>query len=63
MGGQLGHEDGVGAIVGQRDGNVGLAAAEGELEVVGLNETLIVVGLQADHQFAEGYDFHSFVLL
>src|SRR5699024_11188677 len=58
MGGQLGDEHGVRAIVGQRDSHVGFAAAEGEFEGGSLNETLIVVRLQANHQLAEGYDFH-----
>ena len=58
VGGQLGDVGGVQAVVGQGDGHVGLAAAEGELQVVGLDKALIVVGLEPDHQLAEGNDFH-----
>ena len=54
MSGQLGNESSVQAVVSQRDGNVGFAAAEGELDVGSLNETLVVVGLQTQHQFAKG---------
>ena len=63
MGGQLGNEGCVDAVVGQRNGNVGLAAAEAELQIVGLNEALIVERLQTDHQFAKSNDFHGELLL
>ena len=46
------------AVVGQGDGHVGLAAAEGELQVVRLDKALVVVGLEPDHQLTEGNDFH-----
>jgi len=63
MSGQLGNEGCVDAVVGQRNSNVGLAAAEAELQVVGLNEALIVERLQTDHQFAKSNDFHGELLL
>jgi hypothetical protein len=63
MGGQLGNEGCVDAVVGQRNGNIGLAAAEAELQIVGLNEALIVERLQTDHQFAKSNDFHGELLL
>ncbi len=63
MGGQLGNEGSVNAVVGQRNSNVGLAAAEGELQVVGLNKALVVERLQTDHQFAKSNDFHGELLL
>ena len=55
---QLSDESGVHAVVRQRNGNVGFAAAKGEFEVVSPYETLVVVRLETDHQFAESYDFH-----
>src|SRR5699024_7016720 len=58
VGGQLGDEGGVHAVVGQRDRHVGLAAAEGEFQVGSLHEALIVERLQTDHQFAKGNYFH-----
>src|SRR5699024_273163 len=58
VGGQLGDEHGVSAVVGQGHGHVGLAAAEAELQVVGLDKALVVVGLEPDHQLAEGNNFH-----
>ena len=57
VGGQLGDVGGVQAVVGQGDGYIGLTAAEGELQVIGLDEALVVVGLEPDHQLAEGNDF------
>ena len=57
MGGQFGDVGHVDAVVGQRHSHVGLAAAEGELQMVGLNKTLVVIGLQTNHQFAEGDNF------
>ena len=56
--GQLSDESCVQAVVGQRNSNVGLAAAEAELQVVGLNEALIVERLQTDHQLAKSNNFH-----
>src|SRR5699024_10152384 len=61
--GQLGDESGVQAVVGQGNRYVGLAAAEGELQGVGLNKTLVVEGLQTDHQFAEGNNSHDTKLI
>src|SRR5699024_7204800 len=61
--GELGDESGVHAVVGQRDSHVGFTAAEGELEGACLDEALVVVRLQTDHQFAKGNDFHCSVLL
>ena len=64
MGGQLCNKGGVQAVVGQGYGDVGLAAAEGELQVVGLDKALIVIGLEPDHQLAEGdYFCHDGFLL
>ncbi len=63
MSGQLGNEGCIDAVVGQRNSNVGLAAAEAELQVVGLNKALIVERLQTDHQFAKSNDFHGELLL
>ena len=56
--GQLGDESCVQAVVCQRDSNVCFAAAEGELQAVSLNETLIVEGLQTDHQLAKSNNSH-----
>ena len=39
------------------------AAAESELQVVGLNKALVVERLQTDHQFAKSNDFHGELLL
>ena len=63
VGRQLGHIGGVQAVVGQGDGHVGLAAAEGELQVISLDKTLVVIGLEPDHQLAEGNNFHRALLL
>ena len=63
MGRQLGHEGDVGAVVGQRDGHVGLAAAVGVLQRVGLHKAQMIVGLQADHDFTKSNDFHGELLL
>ena len=54
VGGQLGNESGIHAVVSQGNSDVGLAAAEGGLKRGSLNETLVVEGLQTQHQFAEG---------
>ena len=56
MSGQLGDESGIHAVVGQGDGDIGLAAAKGEFNILCLDETLIVEGLQTEHQLAEGDD-------
>ena len=56
--GELRDESCVQTVVGQRNSNVCLAAAEGELQAVSLNETLVVERLQTDHQFAKSNDFH-----
>ena len=56
--GELSDESCVQTVVGQRNSNVCLAAAEGELQAVSLNETLVVERLQTDHQFAKSNDFH-----
>ena len=56
--GELSDESCVQTVVGQRNSNVCLAAAEAELQAVSLNETLVVERLQTDHQFAKSNDFH-----
>ena len=63
MGGQLGHKRDVGAVVGQRDRHVGLAAAVGVLQRVGLHKAQVIVRLQADHDFTKSNDFHGELLL
>ena len=57
VGGELGDVGRVQAVVGQGHRHVGLAAAEGEFQVIRLDEPLIIVGLEPDHQLAEGDDF------
>ena len=57
VGGELGDVGRVQAVVGQGDRHVGLAAAEGEFQAIRLDEPLIIVGLEPDHQLAEGDDF------
>ena len=42
-----------GTEVSQGNSDVGLAAAEGGLERGSLNETLVIEGLQAEHQLAK----------
>ncbi len=44
VGGQLGDEGGVHAVVGQRHGYIGLAAAEGGLQLIVLKEAVVAVG-------------------
>ena len=56
VGGQLRHEGGLHAVVGKRHCHVGLAAAEGGLHLVVLEEAVVPVGSQAQHQLAECYD-------
>ena len=58
MGGQLGDEVHVDAVVRQRHRHVGLAAAVGVLEGISLHEAQMIVGLQADHDLTKGNDFH-----
>ena len=53
VGGQLGDEGSVHAIVSQRHGNVCFATAEGEFHMVALDKALVVIGLQPQHQFAK----------
>ena len=62
VGGQLGHKGRVQAVVCQGDGHVGLAAAEGELQMVGLHKALVVIGLEPDHQprMCAGVYWYSF---
>jgi len=55
---ELGDESCIQAVVSQRNSNVGLAAAEAELQVVGLDKTLVVEGLQTDHQLAKSNNSH-----
>ena len=54
MGGKLGDEGSIHAVIGQGHSHVGLAAAEGELHMVALDKPLVVVGLETEHQLAEG---------
>ena len=42
--GQLGNIDGIQPVVGQRDGYIGLPAAEGGLQLVVLEEPIISIG-------------------
>ena len=62
MGRKLGDECGIHAVVGQRNGHIGFAAAEGEVHMVALDETLVVIRLQAEHQLAEGNDLCHYFL-
>ena len=61
--GELGDESSIQAVVSQRNCNVGLAAAEGELQAVSLDKALVVERLQTNHQFAKSNDFHCGILL
>ncbi len=63
VGGELGDIHGVQAVIGQGHGHVGLAAAEGEFQVVGLDKPLVVVGLETDHELAEGDYFRHIIFL
>ena len=54
--------DTIHAIVCQRDSNVGFAAAEGEFHTLSLNKTLIVEGLQTQHQFTKSNDSCHFCI-
>ena len=53
VGGQLGDEGGVHAVVGQRNGHVRLAAAKGGLKGRALEEALQRGALQTKHDFTE----------
>ena len=46
---ELGEESCVQAVVSQRDSDISLAAAEGELQAVGLNEALVVEAVSYTH--------------
>ena len=59
MSGQLGDESNVSAVVGQRNSHIGLAAAVGVLQGIGLHKAQMIVGLQTDHNFTESNDFHG----
>ncbi len=62
MGGQLGYKGDIHAIVGQGNGHIGFAAAEGEFHAGCLNKALIVKGLQTNHQFTKGYNLCHYFL-
>ena len=53
---EAGDELGIEPVVGQGDGDIGLAAAVGEFEVGGLGEAQVAGGGQAHHDFAKGND-------
>ena len=61
VGGQLGDEGSVHAVVGQGHGNVCFAAAEGELHMVTLDKALVVIGLQPQHQFAKSNNLRHMI--
>ena len=61
VGGQLGDEGSVHAVVGQGHSNVCFAAAEGELHMVALDKALVVIGLQPQHQFAKSNNLRHIV--
>ena len=61
VGGQLGDIHAVQAVVGQGDRHIGLAAAEGGLHLIVLEEAVVAVGGQAKHQLAECNNFSHFV--
>ena len=54
---KTGHELGVDTVVGKGNGHVGLAAAEGGIELVGLREAQVSRSGEAKHHFAEGNYF------
>ena len=54
--GQLGNIDGIQPVVGQRDGYIGLPAAEGGLQLVVLEEPIISIGGQTEHDLAKSYN-------
>ena len=62
VGGQLGDEGGIHTVIGQRDRHIGFAAAEGEFHMIALDKTLVVVGLQAEHQLAESNNLCHYFL-
>ena len=45
VGGKSSDIDRIHSVVGQGDSHVGLSAAEGKLQVVGLDKSLVVIGL------------------
>ena len=51
------HEMRIDAVVGQRHGHIGLAAAEGGVELPGLREAQIPRRGKAKHHFAESHNF------
>ena len=55
--GKTGHESGIDAVVGQGHGDIGLAAAEGDVKLPGLTETQVAGSGKAKHHFAEGNYF------
>ena len=54
VGRKLGYISGIHAVVRQRHGNVGFAAAEGKLHMVALHKTLVVIRLKPEHQLTKG---------
>ena len=54
VGGELGDESGVQPVIGQGDGHVGLAAAVSGSQRGGLNEPVVALGGQTEHDLAEG---------
>ena len=59
--GKTGDELGVDAVIGQGDSHVGLAAAEGGVELMGLREAQVTGGGEAKHHFAEGNYFRHII--
>jgi hypothetical protein len=51
----------VNAIIGKRDGHVGLAAPEIDVELAGLGETLVARRGKPEHHFSECYNFRHIV--
>ena len=63
VGGKLGDIGRVKTIVGQGDGHVGLSAAEGGLHLIVLEEPVIAVWSQTQHDFAKGnHSFAHFII-
>ena len=61
--GQDGHKGRFHAVVGQRNADVGLAAAKGGLQYGRLEETFISGALEAKHDLAKSNDFLTHGLL
>src|SRR5690606_8361536 len=59
--GQLGDEVALQSVVRERDGDVGLAAAEDDVEALRLRKPLEARRREPEHDFAEGDDFHGWV--